>query len=96
MLKRMWTFLAAAGLLAFSAAPAYAAVDVMNTLTAGIQAVQKAFVLILLVAAIYKFFRHALVQAILLILIGGLVYAALDQNVLQTIGDGLLHFIGAK
>lgn len=96
MFKRLSTFIATAALFAATALPAYAEVDIDSTLTKGIGTVQKAFVLVLLVAAIYKFFRHALVQAILLVLIGGIVYAALDQSVLMAIGNGILRFIGAK
>ncbi|MGB9848832.1 MAG: hypothetical protein ACPLSY_03260 [Moorellaceae bacterium] len=96
MLKRVSTFITTAALFILSAVPAYADVDIDATLGKGISTVQKAFVLVLLIAAIYKFFRHALVQAILLVLIGGLVYAALDQSVLTAIGNGILHFIGAK
>ncbi|AOQ23088.1 hypothetical protein MTAT_26090 [Moorella thermoacetica] len=98
MLKRLSNLGATALLFALTAVPAYAAgsFDVRTALNNTINAVRIAFVLVLLAAAIYKFFRHALVQAILLVVVGGLVYAALDQNgsVLSSIGNGLLRLLG--
>jgi len=88
--------LVAAFLLA-STAPAWAA-DLSDSVKGVIKLGRLALLAVLLFVAFRLFFGHQLVQAIVVLVIGALVYVALDPEatVLQTLGDALLKLLSLK